>query len=75
MGDREALVIVEVKTKTDLSFGLPQEMVNLKKKKKLVQLAKALWQKHPKKTIRIDVVAIDESSDRIEHIVNAVEEH
>ncbi|MCL5407352.1 MAG: YraN family protein [Patescibacteria group bacterium] len=72
--DQDTLVIVEVKTKSDESFGLPQEMVNYKKKKKLLQLAKALWQKYPNKTIRIDVIAVDDRNKKIEHIVNAVEE-
>ena len=68
------LIIVEVKTKTDLEFGLPQEMVNLKKQKKLRQLAKVLAQKYPQHNLRIDVIAIDESSNSIEHILNAVED-
>lgn len=74
MQDKDSLVIVEVKTKTDLSFGLPQEMIDYKKKRKLLQLAKALSQKAPQRTIRIDVVAIDEEKKIIDHIVNAVEE-
>ena len=74
MADKNSLVIVEVKTKTDLSFGLPQEMINYKKKRKLRQLAKALSQKFPNHTVRIDVVAVDEGNNLIEHIVNAVEE-
>lgn len=73
MQDKDALVIVEVKTKSNLSFGLPQEMVNYNKRRKLLQLGRALWQKFPRYTIRIDVVAIDKGNDTIEHIVNAVE--
>ena len=74
MQDKNVLVVVEVKTKTDLSFGLPQEMINYKKKKKLLQLARTLWQKFPGRDIRIDAIAIDESQNKIEHIVSAVEE-
>ncbi|MFA6492838.1 MAG: YraN family protein [Patescibacteria group bacterium] len=74
MEDKNILVVVEVKTKSDLSFGLPQEMVNYKKRRKLLQLAKALWQKNPGANIRIDVVAIDKENCKIEHIINAVEE-
>lgn len=75
MQDNFILVIVEVKTKSNLNFGLPQEMVNYKKRQKLLQLAKTLWQKYPHKDIRIDVVAIDEEHNKIEHIINAVEEN
>lgn len=71
--DGQNLVIVEVKTKSDTSYGQAAEMVNFRKKRKLLQLAKALWQKFPRRTIRIDVVAIDQL-DQIEHIKSAVEE-
>lgn len=74
MTDKKTLVVVEVKTKSNLDFGLPQEMVNFRKQKKLLQLAKVLMQKYPDKNIRIDVVSIDESSGIIDHIINAVEE-
>lgn len=74
MQDRKDFVIVEVKTKSDLSFGRASEMVDGRKKRKLLQLAKVLWQKFPQKTVRIDVVAIDDSSLIIEHYVSAVEE-
>jgi putative endonuclease len=69
---KNTLVIVEVKTKSSQDFGLAADMITLKKKRKLQQLAKALWQKFPRKNIRIDVVAIDQ--DQINHIVSAVEE-
>jgi len=72
--DGDSLVMVEVKTKTSQDFGLPQEMVNYKKRRKLRQLAKALAQKFPQRTIRIDVVAVDEENNRIEHIMSAVED-
>ena len=74
MKDRNTLVICEVKTKSSADFGLPQEEVDFFKKKKLVQLAKALWQLYPEHSIRIDVVAVDEGRKKIDHIVNAVEE-
>jgi len=72
MQDKDTLVIVEVKTKSSDIFGLASDMVTLKKKKKLLQLGKALSQKFPNRTVRIDVVAIDK--ENIEHIVSAVEE-
>lgn len=72
MHDRNDLVIIEVKTKSSQHFGLASDMITLKKKRKLLQLAKALWQKYPGKNIRIDVVAIDE--ENIQHFRSAVEE-
>lgn len=73
MQDNETLVIVEVKTKSNLDFGLPQEEVDWHKQYKLRQLAGALSQKFPDQMIRIDVVGIDEGTGKIDHIVNAVE--
>lgn len=73
-GDGKNLVIVEVKTKTDESYGRAAEMITPQKRRKLLQLGKALWQKYPERTVRIDVVAIDEFQNTIEHIINAVEE-
>ena len=75
MENAGTLVIIEVKTKSNLNFGLPQEEVDSRKQHKLILLAKALAQKFPEKPIRIDVVAVDERTDSIDHIVNAVEEH
>jgi len=73
MLDKKSLVIVEVKTKSDQSYGVASEMITLKKRKKLIQLAKALMQKYPKMVVRIDVMAID-YDDNVEHLVSAVEE-
>src|SRR4030042_1137204 len=56
MQDKKTLVVVEVKTKSDDSFGRAAEMITYRKKKKLLQLARALWQKFPQKNVRIDVV-------------------
>lgn len=74
MSDNETLVICEVKTKSSDDFGKPEEEVDFFKKKKLVQLGKALWQLYPEHSIRIDVVAVDEKNKKIDHIINAVEE-
>ncbi len=74
MQDGQTLVIVEVKTKSNLLYGLPQEEVDWHKQYKLRQLARDLSQKFPDRDIRIDVVGIDESSNSVEHFINAVEE-
>jgi Holliday junction resolvase-like predicted endonuclease len=73
MQDGQAVVIVEVKTKSNLSFDLPQEEVDWYKQYKLRQLASALAQRFPERDIRIDVVAVDESLNSIDHIINAAE--
>ena len=73
MQDQETLVIVEVKTKSNLDSGLPQEEVDWHKQRKLRQLASELSQKFPEHDIRIDVVGIDESSNSVEHFINTVE--
>lgn len=71
--DGMTLVVVEVKAKADASRGTPEEMVDWKKQRKLVRLAKEVNQKFPKYGIRIDVVAIE--GEEIRHHVSAVEEN
>lgn len=70
--DNKTLVLVEVKTKTNDSYGIASDMITLKKKRKLLQLAKFINQKYPKTNLRIDVIAID--NNKIEHIISAVQE-
>jgi putative endonuclease len=69
------IIIVEVKTVRGSGFGLAQDLVRFKKQQKLKLLGRAMEQKYPKATIRIDVIGVD-YSDRenpvIEHIENAV---
>jgi len=73
--DRNNIVFVEVKTGKSKSFGPPQGWVDLKKQKKLAQVATAFLQKHqfPGYDFRFDVIAIDTSSGKeiVEHIQNA----
>lgn len=72
--DRRSLVIVEVKTVRGSGFGLAQDLVRYKKQNKLRNLGRALEQKYPNRTIRIDVIGVDlsDSEPKIEHIENAV---
>ncbi len=72
MLDKKTLVVVEVKTKSDLSYGPAAEMITFKKRKKLLQLARSLYQKYPNDDVRIDVVTVDRNT--IKHLVSAVEE-
>jgi len=75
--DGDYVVIVEVKTKTVIKQGTPEEMVDYFKQKKLRLLARAVSQMYPNNSIRIDVVAVDETDlnkTKINHIINAIEE-
>ena len=72
--DKDCIVIIEVKTKTNPDFGHPAEMVDYFKQKKLITLARFIQKVYPNNDIRIDVVAVDLSVEppNIEHIENAV---
>jgi putative endonuclease len=69
------VVIVEVKSVSGDGFGLAQDLVRYKKQNKLRLLARAVEQKYPGKTIRVDVIGVDLSSalPRITHLESAVE--
>lgn len=73
--DKKTIVVVEVKTVRGSGFGLAQELVRYKKQQKLKLLGRAIAQKYPASTIRIDVIGVDFSCGmpaKIEHIINAV---
>ena len=55
------LVFVEVRTKTDISFGTPEESITTAKKEKLITLAQTYIDSHTGLPAdwRIDVVAIE----------------
>lgn len=55
--DKDVLVFVEVKAKKGIDFGLPEEMIN-KHKLKRVQNMAAIYMKGKSLPCRIDVVAI-----------------
>ena len=71
---KKIIVIVEVKTVRGSGFGLAQDLVRYKKKKKLLNLARSIEQKYPNRQLRIDVigVSLDYNPPKIEHIENAV---
>ncbi|MDN5346640.1 MAG: putative endonuclease [Clostridia bacterium] len=58
--EKDELVFVEVRTRTSLSLGLPQESVRHWKRHKLRELASFYLKKFPDKTppCRFDVVAV-----------------
>lgn len=69
------VVIAEVKIKSGKNFGEGYEMVDFKKRQKLLQLANLLHIKYPETVIRIDVISVDLSLNppKITHFENAVE--
>jgi len=77
---KDWLVFVEVRTKSNLDFGTPEESITQAKKKKLVTLALTYTSTHQNlpPLWRIDVVAIElddkGKTRRIELIENAVEQ-
>ncbi len=75
--DRGTLVFVEVKTRTDTSFGLPFEAVNYRKREKLKKIALYYLKNRCKNDLpsRFDVLSIQAGSgeNRIEHIIDAFE--
>lgn len=73
--DGDYIVLVEVKTKSRVDQGAPEEMVNNFKQRKLRLLARSLSKDYPEKNLRIDVVAVDMTlpNPQLNHIINAVE--
>jgi putative endonuclease len=75
---RDCLVFIEVRTKTRLQFGSPEESVTSLKQARLRRLAMLYLQRHDKlpRDWRIDVVAVElddiGNPSRIELIENAV---
>lgn len=68
------LAIVEVKTRSSLDFGLPQDFVKPKKIQLLVKAVDAyVNENNLDKEVRFDIIAIhkDEKSFAIEHLTDA----
>lgn len=74
--DKGTLVFVEVKTRTDNSFGHPFEAVTYRKREKIKKVA-LCYLKNRKKPVaaRFDVLSIEMDGDNplIEHIIDAFE--
>jgi len=56
-------VVVEVKAKTNHSYGAAVEMITHKKRKKLLLLAREMQVKYKRELVRIDVVSVDHAQD------------
>jgi putative endonuclease len=76
---KDCLVFVEVRTRSNLEFGTPEESITVSKMRHLVQSAQHYRQNHNKSpdSWRIDLVAIELDANqklkRIDLIENAVE--
>jgi putative endonuclease len=77
---KDCLVFVEVRTKSNLEFGTPEESITQAKKERLIASALTYTTTHENlpPLWRIDVVAIELDDngkvERIEHIENAIEQ-
>ena len=71
--DKETVVFVEVKTRTNKSFGLPFESVNFRKQEKLKRIA-LFYLKNSKAQVnlRFDVISITSEDGR--HDINHIKE-
>lgn len=65
------VVFVEVKTRTDESFGFAAEAVDLKKQRKIKSVAVLYAQKYNIIDMRFDVIEVYLNEEKINHIVNA----
>ena len=78
---KDCLVFVEVRTKSNLDFGSPEESITKSKEKRLIRSALSYLNTHKNLPAlwRIDVVAVEidqkGKAKRIELIENAIEEH
>ncbi|HUD20490.1 MAG TPA: YraN family protein [Candidatus Saccharimonadales bacterium] len=68
--DGTTLIIVEVKTKTNLDQGAAIEMITPTKQRKLLLLARELQNEYQTEDVRVDAVVIDQANSRpiAEHI-------
>lgn len=66
------LVFVEVKTKSYSSFGFPEEAVDTRKAKKVIEGADHyVHENNWKENIRFDIIAIDNSKQEVLHLEDA----
>jgi putative endonuclease len=73
--DKNTVVFTEVKTGRSKDFGAPEERVNLRKQKSMIEVAQDYIQKNNFRDIdfRFDVIAVsfEKGNRKIEHIKNA----
>tara|TARA_B110000116_G_C16371541_1_gene374365 strand:+ start:55 stop:411 length:357 start_codon:yes stop_codon:yes gene_type:complete len=72
--DKDFLVFVEVKTRSSFRYGFPDEAVNYRKEKMLIEAAEIyLEQKDLYNEVRFDIVSVvkNEKDEKVYHIVDA----
>ena len=72
--DKEFLVFIEVKTRSNLKYGYPDEAVDFKKEKMLIEAAEMYLEKENLMyEVRFDIVSVlkNESEEKIFHIIDA----
>jgi putative endonuclease len=75
--DNDTLVFIEVRTRSSLAFGLPQESINRRKRHQISKVALEYMIRRKLKNIpaRFDVVAISlaPGKEKVDHIKDAFE--
>jgi len=72
--DKNFLVFVEVKTRSSFRYGFPDESVNYRKEKMLIDAAEIyLEQKDLYNEVRFDIISVvkNETDEKVYHIVDA----
>jgi putative endonuclease len=74
---KDLIVFVEVKTRTDVRYGLPGEALTEKKQRRLLHAASAYLSKNKlwERSCRIDLISVrwQELECQIEHVHNVIE--
>jgi putative endonuclease len=72
--DKGMLVFVEIKARSGLRFGFPEEAVTLKKQSNMQLAAEAYLEKKPAyRTVRFDVIALLYSGEQVREIRHLVD--
>lgn len=74
--DKQVIVFIEVKTRSDNAFGYPFEAVNTRKREKIRKVALSFMKKYKRELpARFDVlsITIHEGKEHIEHFKDAFE--
>lgn len=73
--DKDMLVFVEIKARSGLGFGFPEEAVTPRKQSHLRVAAEVYLEQHPAyRTVRFDVVSIlfrGDTVDELRHLIDA----
>lgn len=75
--DTEYLVFVEVKARTDESFGYPAEAVSYHKRTKINQVASQYLKKfrYFNVAVRFDIIEVYLAEKKVKHIINAFDSY